>query len=36
MDDVKKAEKGMERVVEKGGEEVKKLVEGARKAVLEG
>ncbi|KAI9784814.1 MAG: hypothetical protein M1839_001544 [Geoglossum umbratile] len=36
MDDVKKAEKVMERVVEKGGEEVKRLVEGARKAVLEG
>jgi ribosome recycling factor len=36
VDDVRRAEKEMEKVVEKGKEEVKKSVEGARRAVLDG
>ncbi|KAH0539105.1 hypothetical protein FGG08_004343 [Glutinoglossum americanum] len=36
VDDVRRVEKGMEKVVEEGAGEARRLVEGARKAILEG
>lgn len=36
IDDVRKADKHLEKIMEKSGAEAKKIIEGAKKAILEG